>query len=90
MPAERRIELRIGVNLDDVIAEGDDIFGDGVNVTARLEAAAAPGGVSISAAVRDQIGNRLDLEFETGARSFSRTSRSLCMSLASSSARRTG
>ena len=64
VPEERRIELRIGVNLGDVIAEGDDIFGDGVNVAARLQGTAAPGGVSVSAVVRDQIGNRLDLQFQ--------------------------
>jgi adenylate cyclase len=64
VPEERRIELRIGVNLGDVIAEGDDIFGDGVNVAARLQATAPPGGVSVSAVVRDQIGNRLDLQFQ--------------------------
>jgi TolB-like protein/Flp pilus assembly protein TadD len=64
VPEERRIELRIGVNLGDVIAEGDDIFGDGVNVAARLQGTAPPGGVSVSAVVRDQIGNRLDLQFQ--------------------------
>jgi TolB-like protein/Flp pilus assembly protein TadD len=64
VPQARRIELRIGVNLGDVIAEGDDIFGDGVNVAARLQSVAPPGGVSVSAVVRDQIGNRLDLKFE--------------------------
>src|ERR1700737_3473442 len=52
---ERRIRWRIGVNLGDVIADGDDIFGDGVNVAARLEALAAPGGICISRTVRDQI-----------------------------------
>jgi adenylate cyclase len=48
VPDERRIRLRIGINLGDVIAEGDDIFGDGVNVAARLEALAEPGGICIS------------------------------------------
>jgi TolB-like protein/class 3 adenylate cyclase/lipoprotein NlpI len=61
---DRRIELRMGVNLGDVIIEGDDIFGDGVNVAARLESVAQPGGVALSATVRDHIGNRLDLAFE--------------------------
>ena len=64
MPAERRIEFRVGVNLGDVIVEGDDIYGDGVNVAARLESLAPPGGIAISAIVRDHIGNRLDLDFE--------------------------
>ena len=61
---DRRIEFRIGVNLGDVIVEGDDIFGDGVNVAARLEGIAEPGGICISASVRDHVGNRLDLAFE--------------------------
>src|ERR1700719_1908651 len=64
VPQERRIEFRIGVNLGDVIVEGEDIFGDGVNVAARLESIAKPGGITISGSVRDQVGNRLDLAFE--------------------------
>jgi adenylate cyclase len=56
---ERRIRFRIGVNLGDVIAEDDDIFGDGVNVAARLEALAEPGGICISRTVRDQIRDKL-------------------------------
>jgi adenylate cyclase len=64
LPQNRRIEFRIGVNLGDVIVEGDDIFGDGVNVAARLESIAEPGGITVSHSVRDQIGNRLDLVFE--------------------------
>jgi adenylate cyclase len=61
---DRRMELRIGINLGDVIVEGDDIYGDGVNVAARLESIAEPGGIVVSAAVRDNVGNRLDLRFE--------------------------
>src|ERR1700726_328000 len=53
-PPEKRIEFRIGVNLGDVIAEGEDIFGDGVNVAARLETLAEPGGICISRVGRDQ------------------------------------
>src|SRR5215469_1261738 len=53
--AERRIEFRIGVNVGDVIIDGDDIYGDGVNIAARLEALAEPGGVRISRVVRDQV-----------------------------------
>ncbi len=59
----RRIELRIGVHLGDVIVEDGDIFGDGVNVAARLEGLADPSGIAVSASVRDQIGSRLDLDF---------------------------
>jgi adenylate cyclase len=59
VPVERRIEFRIGINLGDVIVEEHDIFGDGVNVTARLEALAEPGGICISRTVRDQIRDRL-------------------------------
>src|SRR5438552_2208957 len=64
VPQERRIEFRIGVNLGDVIVEDEDIFGDGVNVAARLESIAKPGGITISGSVRDHVGNRLDLVFE--------------------------
>src|ERR1700730_4556650 len=59
VPVERRIEFRIGINLGDVIVEEHDIFGDGVNVAARLEALAEPGGICISRTVRDQIRERL-------------------------------
>jgi TolB-like protein/tetratricopeptide (TPR) repeat protein len=61
---DRAIQLRIGINLGDVIVEGDDVFGDGVNVAARIESIAPPGGVAVSGTVRDHIGNRLDLQFE--------------------------
>src|ERR1700730_1618192 len=59
VPVERRIEFRVGINLGDVIVEEHDIFGDGVNVAARLEALAEPGGICISRTVRDQIRDRL-------------------------------
>src|SRR5215469_15943680 len=59
MPEDRRIRFRIGINLGDVIVEDDDIFGDGVNVAARLEALAEPGGICISRVVRDQIRDKL-------------------------------
>jgi adenylate cyclase len=58
------IEFRIGINLGDVIVEGDDIYGDGVNVAVRIESIAEPGGIAISSSVRDHVGNRLDLHFE--------------------------
>jgi TolB-like protein len=64
VPKERRIEFRIGINLGDVIVEEHDIFGDGVNVAARLEALAEPGGICVSRMVRDQVRDRLDLTFE--------------------------
>src|SRR3989449_4713216 len=60
----RWIQYRIGINLGDVIVEDGDIFGDGVNVAARLQELAAPGGIGVSAAVRDQVGDRLDVAFE--------------------------
>jgi adenylate cyclase len=56
----RWIQFRIGINLGDVIVEEDDIFGDGVNVAARLQVLAEPGGICVSGAVRDQVGERLD------------------------------
>ena len=67
VPTEKRIELRIGINLGDVIAEGEDIFGDGVNVAARLEALAEPGGICVSRVVRDQVRDRLDYAFEASS-----------------------
>src|SRR5215472_5977223 len=63
-PPEQRIEFRVGINLGDVIAEAEDIFGDGVNVAARLEALAEPGGICVSRVVRDQVRDRLDYTFE--------------------------
>ncbi|MBA3609417.1 MAG: tetratricopeptide repeat protein [Chthoniobacterales bacterium] len=64
VPEDRRLQFRIGVNLGDIIVEGDDIYGDGVNVAARLESIATPGGIAVSQSVRDQVGNRLALTFE--------------------------
>jgi adenylate cyclase len=63
LPSERRLELRIGVNLGDVIVDGDNIFGDGVNIAARLEALAQPGTVCISQTVYDHVKNKLDLGY---------------------------
>ena len=63
VPAERRIRFRIGVNLGDVIVEEQDIFGDGVNVAARLEGLAEPGGICVSGTVRDHVGERLPYSF---------------------------
>jgi TolB-like protein len=64
MPDDQRIRFRVGINLGDVIAEEHDIFGDGVNVAARLEALAEPGGICISRMVRDQIRDKLPYPFE--------------------------
>src|SRR6516164_197700 len=61
---ERRIRFRIGINLGDVIVEPHDIFGDGVNVAARLEALAEPGGICVSRMVRDNVRDKLDFAFE--------------------------
>jgi adenylate cyclase len=64
LPEDKRIEFRIGINLGDVVIDGDDIHGDGVNVAARLEGLAEPGGVCVSAAVHDQVRDRMELRFE--------------------------
>jgi len=64
VPEQRRIRFRIGVNLGDVIVEEHDIFGDGVNVAARLEGLAEPGGICISRMVRDNVRDKLDYAFE--------------------------
>jgi TolB-like protein/Tfp pilus assembly protein PilF len=63
-PDDRQLQLRIGVHLGDVISEGGDVYGDGVNVAARIEGLAPPGGVAVSAMVHDNVGSRLDLAFE--------------------------
>jgi TolB-like protein/class 3 adenylate cyclase/Tfp pilus assembly protein PilF len=63
IPAARRIEFRIGINLGDIVSEGHDIFGDGVNVAARLEALAEPAGICIARVVRDQIRDKLPYVF---------------------------
>jgi class 3 adenylate cyclase len=62
-PADRRIEFRIGIHQGDVVAEEGDIFGDGVNVAARLEALAEPGGICVSARVQEDAAGKLDLTF---------------------------
>jgi len=62
--AESYIELRVGINLGDVIVEGDDLYGDGVNIAARIEALADPGGVFVSNTVHDHVRDRLPFVFE--------------------------
>ncbi|MEE9590654.1 MAG: adenylate/guanylate cyclase domain-containing protein, partial [Hyphomicrobiaceae bacterium] len=64
VPEDRRIVFRVGINLGDVVIDGYDIHGDGVNVAARLEGLADPGGLCVSGAVYDQVRDRLDLTFE--------------------------
>ena len=64
VPEERRIQFRVGINLGDIVFEEGDIFGDGVNVAARLEALAEVGGICVSAAVHDQVAERLDIAFD--------------------------
>jgi adenylate cyclase len=64
VPQDRRIQYRIGINLGDIVIDGDDSLGDGVNVAARLEGLASPGGVCISGAVYDQLAGKLDVVFE--------------------------
>src|SRR6201998_3391845 len=62
--ADNRIELRIGINLGDVIVEGDDLYGDGINIAARVEALADPGGVFVSNTVYDHVRDRLPFVFQ--------------------------
>jgi adenylate cyclase len=64
VPSDRRIEFRMGINLGDIIRDGRDIYGDGVNVAARLEALAEPGGICVSRVVRDQVRDKLAFSFE--------------------------
>jgi adenylate cyclase len=64
VPADKRIEFRIGINVGGIVVEGGDIFGDGVNVAARLEALAEPGGICVSARVQEDAIGKLDLTFE--------------------------
>jgi len=60
---ERRIEFRMGINLGDVVVDGDDIHGEGVNIAARLEALSQPGGICVSASVHDQVRDKLEVDF---------------------------
>ena len=64
LPAQRKMEFRIGINLGDVMVQGEQIYGDGVNIAARLESLAEPGGIYISSTVYDQVKNKLALEYE--------------------------
>jgi len=64
VPEERRIIYRIGINIGDIIVEGDDIYGDGVNIAARLEGLAESGGICVSRNVFDQVKNKIEVGFE--------------------------
>ena len=64
VPADKRIEFRIGINVGDIIIDGDDIFGDGVNVAARLQTLADPGGIMVSSVVYDQVRDKLSFGFD--------------------------
>src|SRR6185312_3694087 len=64
VPPEQRIEFRVGINVGDIIIDDDDIFGDGVNVAARLQTLAEPGGICVSRAVRDQVLDKLSFAFD--------------------------
>src|SRR6266536_1076723 len=64
VPTEKRIQFRVGINLGDIIIDGDDIYGDGVNVAARLEALADPGGIMVSRVVHDQVQDKLSFDFD--------------------------
>jgi class 3 adenylate cyclase/pimeloyl-ACP methyl ester carboxylesterase len=78
VPENRRIVFRVGINIGDIIGDGDDIFGDGVNVAARLEALCEPGGVCISRAANDQIRDKLSLAFaDLGERTVKNIARSI-------------
>ena len=66
VPEDRRIQYRIGINLGDIVFDGDDILGDGVNVAARLEGLAKPGGICVSGTVYDQLAGKLDILFKDG------------------------
>ena len=77
----RRIRFRIGINVGDVIVEGDDIFGDGVNVAARLEALAEPGQICVSATVREHVAEKLPIGFaDLGEHTVKNTPAGSCLS----------
>jgi adenylate cyclase len=77
-PEDQRIEFRMGINVGDIIIDGGDIYGDGVNVAARLEGLAEPGGICVSAGVHDQVRDKLDLAFDdTGEKQLKNIARSV-------------
>ena len=76
VPSDKRIEFRVGINVGDIIIDGDDIFGDGVNVAARLEALADPGGIMVSRVVHDQVQDKLAFQFRRFGRTVGQEHRS--------------
>ena len=74
LPEDRQFRYRIGINIGDIIPDDGDIYGDGVNVAARLEELADPGGICLSGTAFDQVKGKLDLTFEYLAKRRSRTS----------------
>src|SRR5713101_4214944 len=64
LPAQRQMEFRIGINLGDVVVEGERLYGDGVNIAARLESLAHPGGICISGTVHDHVKNKVAIAYE--------------------------
>src|SRR5262245_34393577 len=63
VPEDRQVKFRVGINVGDIIVDGEDFYGDGVNMASRLEGLAVPGGIACSAVVRNQVGNKLEIEF---------------------------
>ena len=90
VPEDRRIAFRIGVNIGDIIIDGDDIFGDGVNVAARLQEIAPPGGVCVSGRVHDDVRDRLDATFADDGRADTEEHRPAGPGLALVAGRRAG
>jgi len=77
-PASRRIQFRIGINVGDIIVDGDDIYGDSVNVAARIEALAEPGTIDISHTTADQVRNKIPVQFESrGQKTFKNIARTI-------------
>ena len=75
----RRFDFRMGVNMGEIVVDDEDIYGDGVNISARLESLAEPGGVCVSAVVYEQVKNRLDLDFrDMGAKKLKHIAEPVC------------
>jgi class 3 adenylate cyclase len=81
VPEEERIDVRVGINLGEVIVEGDDRFGEGVNIAARLEQLADPGGICVSGKVAKEVEKKLAFAFESMGSKKSKTSLNGCLSI---------